>query len=148
MAKTCEECERRPASVRGVVLPASYPDREVSRDGKVFVSGCKKCRTSAKDATEEVTRITGWTPRWSYDRYDSLDRNQRDAPLSTIYAKPFFCVTLAEAEGLMETGRAPGAKPVQRAKGRRVPLAEECEVCGAALGVSHSGMFCPNCGAR
>lgn len=100
-ADPCDYCKG--SKIPGIHFPTDFDDREESRDGKVFISKCDaSCIGIADDteAAEEISKLTGWPVMRSYDRDDDFDPKSRAEKVGTEYYRPYFAVTLKEAEKL------------------------------------------------
>lgn len=89
----CEYCAG--ARLPGIHFPSNFDDRPESRDGMVFIARCDTCGhvpgyTSDVGAAEAVSEATGWPIQKSYDEG------------SEVYYRPYFEVTLKQAEDFME----------------------------------------------
>jgi dCMP deaminase len=104
MSRNREVCSFCKGSViSGIHLPSDFSDREPCRDGKVFVAKCDECDkySSDVDAAKVVSELTKWPVLRSLDSEDSTDRKRReDAKVNALMHRPYFNVTIAEAEAI------------------------------------------------
>lgn len=136
----CDYCPKNGA-YGGFLLPTSPDDREVPRDGKVWVERCDQCYSngcragfgSDALAADAIARVTGWPVHKSYDRDDELDPLGRAAKAGTDHYRPYFDVSLSDAE-----------RWEQNRTGRHRVVPRTCRRCGA---LSTGGAWCPmGCG--
>ena len=94
----CSFCEG--SAIAGIHFPSDFSDREPSRDGKVFIARCDECDKYASDvdAAEFVAKMFGWRVRRSMDKKDDTSLQARREAKNKAWFRPFFAVTLAEAE--------------------------------------------------
>lgn len=106
--KHCDYCEED-VLISGVHFPSDFDDRESCHDGKVFMAKCDACWNNQNkpnydndhDAAEQIAKVTGWKILWSKDCDDALDPEERKEAAGKLWARPYFAVTLAEAEEVM-----------------------------------------------
>jgi hypothetical protein len=125
----CDYCEEG-SLLSGIHCPSDYDDREPSRDGKIFVAKCDACDISAskpafesvfgkerakefkpdsrphygsdQEAAEKIAEVTGWIIYWSKDCDDALDPDERVRAKGQPWARPYFAVTIAEVNEVMD----------------------------------------------
>lgn len=104
---TCEFCQG--SRIAGIHFPSDFDDREASRDGKVFVAACVECGKYDSDieAAEVLARHTGWRIKRSMDKKDDTSLEARRAAKNKGWYRPFFEVSLADAEAVHERGVKP-----------------------------------------
>lgn len=103
----CEYCSESEPAFRGIHFPADHPDREESRDGKVWIARCGECYDPSTnqgydndvEAADAITVATGWPWHKSYDRDDSTDPTERNS--GSNFFRPYFDVSLVDVENLM-----------------------------------------------
>lgn len=107
MNRVCSFCKG--SRIEGIHLPSDFDDRKDSADGKVFLAKCDACfkYSSDSEAAEVVAKLMGWTICRSFDYADALSGKERAEKQGTTYYRPFFAVTLAEAEAVHGTNRQP-----------------------------------------
>ena len=101
---SCEYCKQ--SKFPGVHLPSDFDDRKPSANGKVFVAKCDECWLNKYDpcyendldAAQVIAKATGWPIHKSFDSTDAIDPEERASRTFTAYYRPYFAVTLADAE--------------------------------------------------
>lgn len=94
----CSFCKG--SAIEGILIPSDFSDRESCKDGKVFVARCDECSKyeSDVDAAEALSKLFGWEIHRSMDKDDDTDPNARAASQTAPWYRPYFKVTIEEAE--------------------------------------------------
>lgn len=102
----CDYCKDSHPQLQGIHLPSDFDDRANCRDGRVYVAKCDACEIygSDEEAAKRIASITKWKILKSYDSVDSLEDAARLDPAAKSWWRPYFAITIMQADALMFRG--------------------------------------------